>query len=227
MIEVVPPRPSVLLSRVSPVKSASPCGRPSCPSTTRTPARPTTGPVMSKSTVSPRGTAASRATMRGSDRMIALTKAAAEGESRLPGRPIAARMSCSCTQMSTTRRVRASVAVVGPKGPRTTESAVRAGSRSADIRLASTSSSSPATSAPSRGRRSWTKSSMNLPISFLTCGILGSSREGGSAPSSHDSMPTMWLIWSLTVHPGHSVCRSKSSGEQVCARSITACTVCS
>ena len=100
----------------SPVNRGMPCGLPSR-SSTRTPARPTTGPVRSRMTAWPAGTSAVRATIRGRASKRTRTVWAAPGLSRLPGRPMASRMSCSCTHRSNTRFSMRPSSVVGPNGP--------------------------------------------------------------------------------------------------------------
>ena len=71
---------------------------------TGTPPRAATaepGPVTSMTTLPPGSTSAPLATTLGSCVMTEPTTTAAAGESRLPGRPSALRMSCSCVQIRT------------------------------------------------------------------------------------------------------------------------------
>ena len=116
MLVIGPSTCGVEASTLSPVNMACPCGRPSSPSSTRTPTLARIGPVSAEDhrvpgldLGLPRHDAGAAAASAWS------TKTAAAGESRSPGRPIALRMSCSWVQMSNVRIIATVAAGAGPK----------------------------------------------------------------------------------------------------------------
>ena len=171
----------------------------------------------------PASTLASRATIRGSWARAWSTNTAAAGESRLPGRPIALRMSCSWAQMSKVRIIATVAAVAGPNGPAMMLLGAQAGAAQAGqplaedvLQLGDDVLVAPAAAYLDRplGRGATARCSGGRTP--------GAATSGSRWPSSIASTPATCAIWSCTVQPGHSVCSVKSASLQLWPRSTTA-----
>ena len=173
-------------------------------------------PRSSNRTDDPSGAPACLPTTNGMADASRSTASSAAGPVSWPGRPVATRMSCSCTQQSITRTCMNSRYGTFPTGLGPTSSKRAAGhDRSSASRRAVTVAELVQHLRTGRDRRGDHPSLVagaDLVVRHAAASTAGS---GAGSPSSERSVPTMCDSTSRTVHPGHSDGSSHSAVAEV------------